>query len=128
MFKVYCHMSSLIQCSILLPLNPINNKKKDMLFSRPRARETQEYTFAKQQYPPYFPHLLLHITSFYPPLSRIDVTRHFILNSFGFAPTSFLLGLRPPTSLATSLASSLFFYSPCSGSNILASLKHLNKP
>jgi hypothetical protein len=76
-----------------------------MLFSKSRAREKQEYTFAKQQYSPYFSYLLLHITPFLSSFTRIDVTRHFILNPLGFAPTPHFVR---PTSLASSLFLSRF--------------------
>jgi hypothetical protein len=43
MFKVYCHMSYLIQCyTILKPLNPINLIKKEICLVDPaRARKAR---------------------------------------------------------------------------------------
>jgi hypothetical protein len=83
MFKVYCHMSSLIQCYInLYPFNPINNKKKEIYRLRPRARATnQEYTFAKARVFSLFPASLEPTrTSFCSPFHRTGTTSHFILN------------------------------------------------
>jgi hypothetical protein len=50
MFKVYCHMSFLIQCYIYYnPKTLLLIKKRDICF-RPRAREDQEYSFALLNY------------------------------------------------------------------------------
>jgi aspartate carbamoyltransferase catalytic subunit len=81
MFKVYCHISCLTQCYInLQPLNPIINKKKEMYLSKPRAREQQEYTFAKARVFSLFPAPSAPTRhSFCAPLRRTGATHHFII-------------------------------------------------
>jgi hypothetical protein len=75
------------------------------MFSRPRAREEQEYTFAKQQYPPIPLTLVPTHLSFCAPLPRTGALLHFTLiirSSLLLRPR---LRLRP-----TSLAASLFLF------------------
>jgi hypothetical protein len=48
-------MSYLIQCYIYYNPKTLLILKKKSLLSEPRAREEQEYTFAKQQYTPFSP-------------------------------------------------------------------------
>jgi hypothetical protein len=105
MFKVYSHISSLIQeLYYLNSLNPINLKKK-RYFSKPRARaKIQEYTFASQQYSPFPPAHNPHTVPFFVLLYPALGFAHFYHNPFVLAPT-------PRFTRPTSLADSLFFYS-----------------
>jgi hypothetical protein len=68
------------------PLTLLILKKKRYIV-RPRAREKQEYTFAKQEYPPISPSPAPLTTSFYAPSTRIVASQHFNLNPLTFAPT-----------------------------------------
>jgi hypothetical protein len=47
MFKVYCHMSCLIQCYITINPKTLLLIKKKSYTVKPRAREQHEYTFDK---------------------------------------------------------------------------------
>jgi hypothetical protein len=99
MFKVYSHISCLTQCYIYyLTLKPYYIKKKRYKFSRPRAREKQEYSFT----------ILLFITLPCPPKLYFLFSLHseLMLRIIFLIIRSILLllGLRPPTSLALSLS------------------------
>jgi hypothetical protein len=74
----------------------------------------------KQEYSPILHSYVPPTYPFYAPSTRIGVTPHFYLNRSSLL----LLGHCVPSHLASGLT---FIYSP-SGSNRLATLKHLNKP
>jgi hypothetical protein len=102
-------------------LNPLTLLliKKEIYSVKSRAREQQEYTFAKHQYTPSSPTWALPCSLFILPYSELPLKRHFI--SIRSTHCSYL----PP--VATSLSASLSFTRLAPQTTRLR-LKQLNKP